>query len=471
MSSNPEPLHSADATDPSTTSLSLSLRRGLFLWQPNALMQPRPWLQLCAAAALLVYAFFGISLETVPEKAAMLANLLGLAILAIYGGPVHGFSLRRSAIVWLAVAAIAMAFISWSASWLMLPQWAESSFKVHRVTIWFAMIPVAVILGGQQRNVHLLWGCALFGLLLSPWISGGGLAEWQRGLAGERIDFGLHNAQHAAMLFGTAALGIAAFFPRIIASGHRLLALAWLALLAICIAAVVASQTRGVWAGFIAGALTLATIRVMELRNRYRRRTIFAGAVATAVCTLAIGYIALGDIVSQRLAAERETLHLLQQGQLEKVPDTTSAGVRLHTWREALNWIAEHPLVGWGGNGRSLIFDHSTNLPESIKQNFGHLHNSYLDLLANYGLLGLALLVALVYWLVSRCLHGYRSGHLCAGDFTFCLSFTVFFAVINLFESYLFYDSGHLVMALVGGGILTRIWKARRSTAHPENAG
>lgn len=469
MSSHPESLHTADATG----SLPQSLRRGLSLWQSNALIRPRPWLQLCAAAALLVYALFGISLETVPEKAAMLANLLGLVMLAVYGGPVNGFSLRRSAIVWLAVAAIIMALISWSASWLMIPEWAESSFKVHRVTIWFAMIPVAVILGGRQRNVYLLWGCALLGLLLTPWISGDGMAEWQRGLAGARIDFGLHNAQHAAMLFATAALGIAAFIPRFLGRGRRLAGLAWLALLAICIAAVVATQTRGVWAGFIAGALIVATIWVMELRNRYRkrRRSIFAGAMATAACVLAIGYLTLGDIVSQRLAAEREALQLLQQGQMEKIPDTTSTGVRLHTWREALNWIAEHPLVGWGGNGRSLIFDHSTNLSESIKQNFGHLHNSYLDLLANYGLLGLAALLALVYWLVSRSLRAYRAGYVSAGSLTFCLSFTVFFGVVNVFESYLFYDSGHLVMALVGGGILTRIWMSRRAAADPQNAG
>lgn len=57
------------------------------------------------------------------------------------------------------------------------------------------------------------------------------------------------------------------------------------------------------------------------------------------------------------------------------------------------------------------------------------------------------------------------------GSFTFCLSFTVFFAVTNVFESYLFYDSGHLAMALVGGGILTRIWISRRAAANPQNAG
>ena len=147
----------------------------------------------------------------------------------------------------------------------------------------------------------------------------------------------------------------------------------------------------------------------------------------------------------------------------------TSAGIRLHTWQEAARWIAERPFVGWGGNGRSLIFDHSTHLPEQIKQRFGHLHNSYMDLLVNFGLLGLALLAALVYWLVSRSLRYHRAGLLPGGSLVFCLSFTAFFGVINLFESYLFYDSGHLVLAIVGGGLLTQLWAAKRAQAGVAN--
>lgn len=440
----------------------------LAAWQANALMPPKPWLQIAGALSLVVYAFFGISLDWLSEKAALLANLCGLAMLAFYGGPVRGYSLRKSTIVWLALAAIAVAFVSWCASWLYHPEWAESSFKVHRISVWFAMIPVAAILGGRLRNVYLLWGMALLGLLLSPWISGGGFAEWQRGLAGQRIDFGLHNAQHTAMLFGTAALGLLAFSTRLLSAPHCSwpCRLAWLAALAICITAVIASQTRGVWAGFTVALLVLmvAAVSVLRKRYRWRRRMIATGAIATVVGALAVGYLSLGDIVVERLNAEHQTLQLVQQGNLEGVP-YTSAGIRLHTWNEALHWFAQRPLVGWGGNGRSLIFDHSSNLPEDIKQHFGHLHNSYLDLLVNFGVLGLLLLAALAYWMLSRCLRYYRAGLLPGSSLVFCLALAVFFAVINLFESYLFYHSGHLVMAIVGGGLLTQIWAARRAMA------
>ncbi|WP_299595086.1 O-antigen ligase family protein [uncultured Microbulbifer sp.] len=437
-------------------------------WQPNRLLQSRAWLPALGVPALLVYVFFGISLDSVPDKAGQLALLCGLLMLAIYGRPVDGVSLRRSGILWLAIAAIVVALISWGCSWLTHPHWAESSFKVHRLTNWFAMIPVAILLGGQVKNTYTIWLVALCGLLLSPWISGGGWQEWQQGFAGVRVDFGLHNAQHTAMLFGTGALGLLAFAPDILRTrrGCWIIRAGWLLALATCITAVVLTQTRGGWVGMLFALVVIACAGIVTLRKHFHshRRYIAAATMATCGAALLAGYLSLGDIVSNRLDAERQTITLVQQGELENLP-FTSTGVRIRTWTEALQWIAQRPLVGWGGNGRSLIFDHSENLPAAIKQNFGHLHNSYLDLVVNFGLLGLLLLGALVFWLLHRSLRYYRAGLISGSTLLFSVSFAVFFGVINLFESYLFYDSGRFVMALVGGGLLTQLWAAKRQQA------
>ncbi|WP_288131474.1 O-antigen ligase family protein [Microbulbifer sp.] len=441
-------------------------------WQDNVLMQPKVWLQLTAVIALLVYSFFGIGIEDA-DKFAQLAYLLGLVMLGIYGGPVQGVSLRHSTIVWLAVAAIGVALVSWIGSWLLHPDWAESSFKVHRLTAWFAMIPVAVILGGRSRNAHALWGVALAGLLLAPWVAGGGLAEWEQGLTGTRIDFGLHNAQHTAMLYGTAALGLLAFAPRILrrrpslsAPANWSIRAAWTVALTFSLTAILLTQTRGVWLGLITGLLVLAVAGIVTLHSRFhsRRRIIVAGTAITTVFALVLGFSLFGTMVEHRLQDERQTLTLLQQGELKSIP-YSSTGTRIHTWVEALKWIQQRPLIGWGGNGRSLIFDHSQNLPQDIRARFGHLHSSYLDLLVNFGLLGLILLAALVYWLLSRALRFYRAGLMRGSDVLFAFSFATFFAVINGFESYLFFDSGKLVLAIVGGGLLTQLWAAKRRQA------
>ncbi|QHQ38088.1 O-antigen ligase family protein [Microbulbifer hydrolyticus] len=456
-------------TDQPITNSSLYQRVDLERWwQPNRLLQTSAWLPVIGVPALLVYGFFSISLDSVPDKASQLAIVCGLLMLAIYGRPVDGVSLRRSGIVWLAVAAIIVALISWGCSWVTHPHWAESSFKVHRLTNWFAMIPVAVLLGGQLRNTYTLWAAALLGLLLSPWISGGGWQEWQQGISGSRVDFGLHNAQHTAMLFGTGALGLLAFAPGILRArpGCWVFRAIWALSLIICITALVLTQTRGGWIGMLFALVVIICAAIVTLRKRFQgqRRYIAAATIATCGTAALVGYLGFGEIVSHRLEAEQKTIALVQQGDLENLP-FSSAGIRIRTWAESLQWIAQRPLVGWGGNGRSLIFDYSNNLPDEIKKNFGHLHNSYLDLTVNFGLLGLLLLGALVYWLVNRCLRYYRAGLVSGSNVVFCLSFTVFFGVINLFESYLFYDSGRFVMAVVGGGLLTQLWAAKRQQA------
>ncbi|WGL15991.1 O-antigen ligase family protein [Microbulbifer bruguierae] len=469
--------HSSEARNSTVTAASARaenlVQLAAFFWQPNRFIATHRWLQITGALALLVYGFFGISVDSLPDKAAQLANLCGLILLAFCARPVDGVSLRHSGILWLAVAAIGVSLISWIGSWVMHPQWAESSFKVHRLTNWFAMIPLAVLLGGQVRNVYLLWGLALLGLLISPWVSGGGWREWQQGFAGVRVDFGLHNAQHTAMLFGTATLGLLAFAPAILRRRRWAwpLRLGWLLALATSVCAVILTQTRGVWVGMLPALLISACAATVALHRHFRshRRYVIAASAATCGAAALVGYLSLGDVVSHRLAYEQNTIALAQQGELAQLP-YTSTGIRLHTWAEAMHWIGKHPLVGWGGNGRSLIFDHSSNLPDDIKQHFGHLHNSYLDLMVNFGLLGLLLLAALVYWLMNRCLRYYRAGLLSGNNLVFCLSFTVFFGVINFFESYLFYDSGRLLMALIGGGLLTQFWAAKRQLAaksHP----
>jgi len=446
----------------------------LHWWQPNQLLQSRRWLPVLGIPALLIYAFFGISLDSVPDKAAQLAFLCGLLMLAIYGRPVDGVSLRRSGILWLALAAILVALVSWGCSWLTHPEWAESSFKVHRLTNWFAMIPVAILLGGQARNAYTLWALALCGLLLSPWISGNGWQEWQQGLTGMRIDFGLHNAQHTAMLFGTGALGLLAFAPGILRNrrGCWVWRAGWLLALATCITALLLTQTRAGWVGMLAALVVIACAGIVALRQHFHSHRRYIAAATVAACSAATlaGYLSLGEIVSHRLHEEQQTIDLVQQGEIEKIP-FNSAGIRIHTWAEALEWIAQRPLVGWGGNGRSLIFDHSQNLPDDIKQRFGHLHNSYLDLLVNFGLIGLLLLGALVYWLLNRTLRYYRTGRISGSNLVFGLSFAVFFGVINLFESYLFYDSGRYVLALIGGGLLTQLWAAKRQQAQGATRG
>ena len=379
---------------------------------------------------------------------------------------------RFGAPVKLLLAAALVALLSWGLSRLHHPQWAESSPKVHRLTHWFVFLAVARLLAGRVRAVLLAWGAGLAGLLAAPWFTGQGWRDWFLGWQGERVDFGLHNAQHATLLFATALLGLVTLAGRCLAPGPwRLLrGVLWALATLACAVAVVITQTRGVWLGLLVAALLLLTAGGRALRHRLPpgpRRSWLTGALLGAVLAVVLA-AAFSPIVEQRLADEHRAITRMAEGQVDGV--TGSIAGRVLSWRAALPWIAERPLLGWGGNGRSLVLEHSPGLPDWIEQRgFRHLHNGYLDTQVNYGLAGLAVLAALLVWLTRGALRAWRQGQLPADFLLFYLAFLVFWLVVNLFESFLYFSSGDWVFALVAGGVATFMpwWRAVATSDTP----
>ena len=364
----------------------------------------------------------------------------------------------------LLLAAALVALLSWGLARLHHPQWAESSAKVHRLTHWFSFLAVAWLLAGRVRAVLLAWGASLAGLLVAPWFTGQGWRDWFLGWHGERVDFGLHNAQHATLLFATGLLGLTALAGRCLAPGPwRLLrAVLWALAILTCAIAVVITQTRGVWLGLAVAALVMLAAAWLVLRRRLSpgpRRRWLTGAMLAGVLGLVL-MAAFSPIVEQRLADEHQAITRLARGQFDGV--TGSGAGRLVSWRAALPWIAERPLLGWGGNGRSLVLTHSPGLPGWIgEQGFRHLHNGYLDTLVNYGLAGLAVLAGLLVWLTREALRARRAGALPADFLLFYLAFLGFWLVVNLFESFLYFSSGDWAFTLVAGGVATFMpWRA-----------
>jgi O-antigen ligase len=179
--------------------------------------------------------------------------------------------------------------------------------------------------------------------------------------------------------------------------------------------------------------------------------------VVTILTIVSVG-TPLKKIVTNRLAVEKTTVMKIFQGDASDL-SYSSAGIRVHYWIEAWSWIKQRPLVGWGGNGNRLVIKLSKEFPESVKKEYRHLHNSYLDLLVNFGALGGLLYLSLLAWLVVRGISAWKSGRMPGDVLIFFLSFLLFWSIINCFESYIFFSSGNFVFALICGGILTHIWK------------
>ncbi|MFC3153102.1 O-antigen ligase family protein [Litoribrevibacter euphylliae] len=406
--------------------------------------------------ALMLMSFFSMITDKFGSRAGKVVMVLGVLLLLR-----QWRYFLKSPIFYFILAVIGIQLLSWGLSHLDHPQWAEDSPKVGRMLAWFMFVPVAFFLQGDTKKILFIGILAMASVFISPWVTGDGMQEIMRGINGRRVDFGVHNAQHIAMLFGVSLiLGFYCLFIGHQRKNHKLI---WFVLgtLVVVISAlgVVVTQTRAVWLGLVAVLLSITLgYLIVSLRSRKLNRAGLVGLLA--IFTILIGLFSsnFGDTLSNRVKSEFSNVKTVLSGSSDYKANS-STGIRLTTWTESLEWIAERPFAGWGGNGRELVVKHSDRLTERNKERFRHLHNSYLDTLVNYGVLGLMCLFGLfVYWgyLVKRT---YTRQALSAPTLVMLSMLLIFWLVINCFESYMYYSSGSYILALIGGTILSVYWK------------
>lgn len=407
---------------------------------------------------LFVYACFLIAWPEIGGPAETIMALLGLFALFVSGG-----SLRNSLFLWLLLLVIMVQGLSWWLGYLHHPQWIEDNPQVDRLAKLFIFIAVAWWLGGSTARTLLVWSLALLGYIIALFVHGDGLAEWVKGLGGERVDFGIRNAQHAAMFFGTGLLGLLAFAQRSLVPGDWAIIrrLAWVLATVLCLVGVIITQTRGIWLALLVALPVMAVLfswwflRVHPLKHA--RTVLFCSLLAALVIGVPaanFGY----DAIADRMERERPAIESILAGDFSKVP-YNSAGIRFHTWRAAAEWIAERPIVGWGGDGRSLAIDETQWLPQWVKDQYGHLHNYFLELWVAYGLLGVSVFAVLVFLVGRGTWLAWRGGVMPNDMALFSFSFFIYWVIVNQFESYLSFWTGVFVHNLVVGGLVTHYWR------------
>ena len=425
---------------------------------PITLWYQKSRLPLTGVIALLAYVIASLLIDPIASYASSLLLLLG------FGGVfLVGHSLRSSAPLWMLFGAFGIAMLSWGLSLLHHPDWAESSPKVHRLTTWFQFIAVAWLLGGDTRRTLAVWGISALSLLFTPWVTGDGMQEWILGFQGRRIDFGINNAQHVAMLFAVVFLGFIAFSYRLLkpGNGRILRASIWSTGLILFGAVVVMTQTRSVWLGCAAAGIvyiSVLTAWLFHMPSSRSRAKIISITLSAVVCISSLAAATLSNVIERRLGAESTTIQqLFSEATIGN--KSTSISYRIASWKAAIPWIQERPFIGWGGNGRGLVLDHSEMLPSWIEPQTGHLHSSYMDTLVNFGTLGLALFLWILAWTSVYSFKAWRRGFMPGDVLTFYLAFIAFWLVINAFESFMFYSTGQYAFSLIVGGVATHIWR------------
>lgn len=430
------------------------------VWQPRDAWYCPSALWALGVTTLLFYASLRVLWPSVGSNAESITAFSGLIAILVYGQ-----GLRSSMPMWLLIAALLVQCLSWWLGYQHHPEWVAANPQVDRLAKLFIFVAIAWWLGGSTRNTLLLWGAAVLGFLVATLFVGNAYQDWLLGLKGVRVDFGIRNAQHSSMMFGVILMALVILAPRLLREGKWRLPRGgvWLFALVLSLVGVLIGQTRAVWLGLALGmpfALVVWFVYYWIKSGGIAPRTL--GVVSLiAVLVFGLAIAVLGKPLAQRLSAESEVVEQVVRGKLEGIP-YTSIGIRINTWRAGAEWIAERPMVGWGGEGRSLAIKHTEWLPDDVKAEFGHLHNYFLEIWVAYGLLGVFLILALAIWIGQGCWRSWRAGVLPGDLALFGAAFFVYWVVVNQFESYNSFWTGVYVHNLVVGGLVTHIWRWQR---------
>lgn len=167
------------------------------------------------------------------------------------------------------------------------------------------------------------------------------------------------------------------------------------------------SWSRGAWLAALAGGGVLALLALAGSLTGPRRRQ--AAWLLGLGLALALGALLAGGLerlprsVLDRLASSAQGGGLVVAVDDAEVTDANFAKIeRLAHWQAALNMWRAAPWLGLGPGHYPLSYE-SYRLPR-WRDPLGHAHNLYLNLLAETGLLGLALLALFVVAAWRQCL-------------------------------------------------------------------
>ncbi|WP_161940258.1 O-antigen ligase family protein [Aliivibrio fischeri] len=340
---------------------------------------------------------------------------------------------------------ILLTCLSWINSTFQIPHLAKDSPNIGILADLFFFIFIAYWLKGNIKKVRTLWLFYAIGVFLTALIhSNDILADIMNGIAGQRIDFNYVNANHLSALAGTILLGSSYYIYALNGIKNKILITLFILLPSLFITIV--SQGRQVWlAVLIASILTPIIVAIISKKVNIKSISIILAVVISSI------YLASHiPTIEKRIHKESNIVPLILSGDVDNIP-YSSMGIRMHFWSESIPWIKNNPLLGTGEGTRNFVIKESNNLPNKIKSKYTHLHNGHIELIISYGLLGVALFLY-IYTLIMYSSTFYKKNN---EVLIISTMFILFFAIINCFESFLFFKTGEYMINIIFGGIYT----------------
>ncbi len=335
----------------------------------------------------------------------------------------------------------------------------------------FAFLPLAWWLRGDLRRIHRTLILAAAGLLIGMlW-----KADWSNVYhmtVTARTGFKLRII-FAGLVSASAILGLLVFTPRIWSSRagtpRDLLRLAcWLSALYLSSFMLLSSKSRGAWlAALIAVPIALG-IRCFS----HGGQTDLPIRTSAPFLLLALGVVAglfalNQDEIRTRLIQENRAVSSILQGENEPLP-RTSIGFRHDVQKFGLQKFLQRPWFGWGPGSTEHLIE-TSGRPELIHPQekgadwMDHFHNTYLEILVRFGLLGALVLLATVLLMMKNVWRGYKTGILPKDHFAFLTGCFILLAVWSLFDFRILHGDCRAYWILLAGIAHSFAW-------HPEAA-
>ena len=413
-------------------------------WFPSAYHRGPSWMVWLALMACFCTVFIKIwtptSVNRWPEAVTTLLFIYPLVTNWAF------FKKQPMMIFW--ALAIAAPFVFFGINYLIDAESAVKYAEFEKLPRIYLFIPIAWWLGGNNRTIALFLGTAMVGFFFACLQDPNFNQTVANIFNGGRGDFGILNAQHVALFFSLGLIGCLSYVPDAIKSTamiHRIGFTAFLAIAgAFSVIGIIGTQTRAAFLALLIAFVAYLMISMYRIVGIKRADRNFKAGMSTLAAIIIVGSMSYSfkDSLTVRVFSEKKTITAIMAGDWENIP-YTSIGVRVNTWLQALEWIAEKPLIGFGGKVRTDIIQQSTKHPDWVKKGFGHFHNSLIEIMLGSGLLGLFLFCTPIIYSLKK------SAELGQPTQYFALFGLIVFSVMNMFESYLFFWMGPFMLTLI----------------------
>lgn len=396
---------------------------------------------------ILSYSLFKESIQLIAD----ISQTIIVASTVIIIGLEWRFFIKNFIFRMLLLALIAQ-ILSWLSSKYYIPDLAAPAPVLKSLTYLFFFFCVAFWLKGNEKRANLALFTFTLGVIFTFAYHSSVLSEIQIGLHGVRVDFHYRNAQYGSLITGACFIFyvIYTFLHKHLLSPIKLTFCVTMIVLFSLFSIIL--QSRQSWLA-ITISLTAFFIFALLDRKKFFVRKFLIGSVIFIVLSFFLYQI---PFVRQRVLVgfvHASDLHAMLTFHWQEVKDF-SIGVRLKSWMEAGKWIQAHPFFGTGFGSQTYVITTSHSLPDYITREFRHLHNSNIETLVSWGLLGFFTLYASWIYILKKVVGSDSSSFYMKA---LCVSFFIYWIIINNFESFFYYRAGQWAFSVFVGGLYSVI--------------